>query len=49
MIWWVEKVLQKEISETREDIPVTNLARGIYVVVIFNDDKKLFAGKLIIE
>jgi hypothetical protein len=43
------KVLQKEINETREDIPVTNLARGIYVVVIFNDDKKLFAGKLIIE
>jgi hypothetical protein len=43
------KVLQKEISETREDIPVTKLSRGIYVVVIFNDNKKLFAGKLIIE
>ena len=43
------KVLHKEISETREDIPVTNLARGIYIAVILNDDKKLFTGKLIIE
>jgi len=43
------KVLQKDISETREEIPAASLARGIYIVTIFNDDKKLFAGKLIIE
>ena len=43
------KVLHKEISETREDIPVANLARGVYIVVIFNDNKKLFTGKLIVE
>jgi hypothetical protein len=43
------KVLQKDIRETREEIPVASLARGIYIVTIFNDDRKLFAGKLIIE
>jgi len=43
------QVLQKVISETREDIPVSNLTRGIYIVVIYSNKEKLFTGKLLIE
>ncbi|HXL54800.1 MAG TPA: S8 family serine peptidase [Chitinophagaceae bacterium] len=43
------KVLQKEISETREDISIAHLVKGMYIVMIFNNNKKLFNGKLLIE
>lgn len=43
------KVLQQTIANTREDIPVAQLARGMYLVVIYNNNKKLFTGKLLIE
>jgi len=43
------KVLQQTITETREDIPVAHLARGMYIVVIYNNSKKLFTGKLLAE
>ena len=43
------KVLQQTITETREDIPVTSLARGMYIVVIYNNNKKMFSQNLLIE
>jgi hypothetical protein len=43
------KVLQQTITETREDIPVTSLARGMYIVVIYNNNKKIFSQNLLIE
>lgn len=43
------KVLQQQINNTRSEISVLHLARGIYFVVIFNNNQKLFTRKLLIE
>ena len=43
------KVLQKELTNLNENVTVSQLAKGIYIVALFNNNKKLFTGKLIIE
>jgi hypothetical protein len=43
------KVLQQQINSTRNEISCLHLARGVYFVVIFNNNQKLFTGKLLIE
>ena len=43
------KVMQKQISNVNENVAVSQLAKGMYIVVIFNGNEKLFTGKLFVE
>jgi len=43
------KVMEKKISNVQQDISVARLAKGMYIVVIINNNEKLFTGKLFIQ
>ncbi len=43
------KVMQKKISNVNENVDVSQLAKGMYIVVIFKGTEKLFTGKLLVE
>lgn len=43
------KVMEKEISNVQENISVARLGKGIYIVIILNNNQKLFTGKLFIQ
>lgn len=51
MIYDIEgrQVLQKKLTQQRENIPTIQLAKGIYIATIFNDKKELWREKLIIQ
>ncbi|HRI19632.1 MAG TPA: S8 family serine peptidase [Panacibacter sp.] len=43
------KVMEKQIINLQENISVAKLAKGMYIVVILNNNEKLFTGKLFIQ
>ncbi len=43
------KVLQQTLSNTREDVNISQLAKGMYLMVILKDNAKLFTGKILVE
>ena len=43
------KVMEKKIVNTSQSISVQQLAKGMYIVVVFNSNQKLFTGKLLVQ
>ena len=43
------KVMEKGISNVQENISTARLAKGMYIVVILNNNEKLFTGKLFVQ
>ena len=43
------KVLQQNFNTTKTEIPVRNLARGVYFAVIYTEGVKTYSGKIVVN
>ena len=43
------KVLQQNFNTTRTDIPVSRLARGVYMAIIYTEGVKTYSGKILVN